>query len=32
MEIKHWADTSALLHWSTLMDPQVKIAISSLTL
>ena len=31
MEIKHWADTSALLHQS-LTDSQVKIAISSITL
>lgn len=31
MEIKHWADTSALLH-QQLLDPQVKIAISSITL
>ena len=32
MEIKHWADTSALLHQSGLCDPQIKIAISSITL
>lgn len=32
MDIKHWADTSALLHQKTLTDPQVKIAISSITL
>lgn len=31
MEIKHWADTSALLH-QPLMESQVKIAISSITL
>lgn len=31
MEIKHWADTSALLH-QPLLDTQVKIAISSITL
>lgn len=31
MEIKHWADTSALLHQS-LMNTQVKIAISPITL
>ena len=31
MEIKHWADTSALLH-QPLIDSQVKIAISSITL
>ena len=31
MEIKHWADTSALLHQS-LTDSKVKIAISSITL
>ena len=31
MEIKHWADTSALLH-QPLLDPQIKIAISSITL
>lgn len=31
MKIKHWADTSALLH-QQLLDPQVKIAISSITL
>jgi len=31
MAIKHWADTSALLH-QQLLDPQVKIAISSITL
>ena len=32
MEIKHFADTSALLHQSGLLEPQVKIAISSITL
>lgn len=32
MDIKHWADTSALLHQKTLTNPQVKIAISSITL
>ena len=31
MEIKHWADTSALLH-QPLLDSKVKIAISSITL
>ena len=31
MEMKHWADTSALLH-QPLMDSKVKIAISSITL
>lgn len=31
MEIKHWADTSALLH-QPLLDSQQKIAISSITL
>ena len=31
MEIKHWADTSALLH-QPLIDSKVKIAISSITL
>ena len=31
MDIKHWADTSALLH-QPLLDPQIKIAISSITL
>ena len=31
MSIKHWADTSALLH-QPLMDTQVKIAVSSITL
>ena len=31
MSIKHWADTSALLH-QPLLDSQVKIAISSITL
>lgn len=31
MEIKHWADTSALLH-QQLTDPQTKIAISPITL
>lgn len=31
MEIKHWADTSALLH-QPLMESKVKIAISSITL
>ena len=31
MEIRHWADTSALLH-QPLLDPQTKIAISSITL
>ena len=32
MEIKHWADTSALLHQNGLLDPQIRIAISSITL
>ena len=32
MDIKHWADTSALLHQKSLTNPQVKIAISSITL
>ena len=31
MEIRHWADTSALLH-QPILDSQVKIAISSITL
>ena len=32
MEIRHWADTSALLHQKNLLNPVVKIAISSITL
>lgn len=32
MTIKHWADTSALLHQKGLLNPSVKIAISSITL
>ena len=31
MNIKHWADTSALLHQSGLINPQVDIAISTIT-
>ena len=30
--VKHWADTSALLHQDILFDHQVKVAISSITL
>ncbi len=32
MNISHWADTSALLHQNGLIDPQVQMAISSITL
>ena len=32
METKHWADTSALLHQDGLLNPQVKIAISAITI
>ena len=32
MNIKHWADTSALLHQKGLLESKVKIAISSITL
>ena len=32
MDIKHWADTSALLHQKNIADTQVKITISSITL
>ena len=32
MTVKHWADTSALLHQKGLLNPSVKIAISSITL
>ena len=32
MSIAHWADTSALLHQEGLIDPQIKIAISTVTL
>lgn len=32
MEIRHWADTSALLHQKGLLNPSIKIAISSITL
>ena len=30
--IKHWADTSALLHQNGLLNPQVDIAISTITI
>ena len=32
MNIRHWADTSALLHQAGLIDPQVDIAISTITI
>ena len=32
MNINHWADTSALLHQSGLIDPKVNIAISTITI
>ena len=32
MNINHWADTSALLHQTGLIDPQVDIAISTITI
>lgn len=30
--IKHWCDTSALLHQKGLLDPDINIAISPITL
>lgn len=32
MNIRHWADTSALLHQAGLIDPKVDIAISTITI
>ena len=32
MNINHWADTSALLHQEGLIDPQINIAISTITI
>ena len=32
MDIRHWADTSALLHQAGLIDPKVDIAISTITI